>query len=60
MIWGSGVSVNYWNSISFKEDLSFKDDMVNVLHQSFKSKAALNGGLNVQRVESDEEMGMNG
>lgn len=34
--------------------------MVNVLHQSFKSKAALNGGLNVQRVESDEEMGMNG
>lgn len=34
--------------------------MVNVLHQSFKSEAVLNGGLNFQRVESDEEMGMNG
>ena len=34
--------------------------MVNVLHQSFKSKAVLNGRLNFQRAESDEEMGMNG
>lgn len=43
-----------------KEDLSFKEDMVNVLHQGFKSKALLNGGLNFQRVESDEEIGMKG
>lgn len=34
--------------------------MVNVLHQGFKSKPLLNGGLNFQRVESDEEMEMNG
>lgn len=43
----------------FQEDLSFKEWYSQYFYKVLKIKL-WNGGLNFQRVESDEEMGMNG